>query len=230
MATVLITGANRGIGLALAELLVQRGDRVIAAVRDPFRVPDLLKTAPREQMVLVGMDVADPRSVARAAESIKEPVDVLVNNAGISGHRSSTTLDMEIEDFLNTVSVNTLGPLRVARAFLPHLRQSSHARILNISTQMGSLTYGGAGQSDRMAYRASKTALNKIMQGMATDLKRESIAVALVHPGWVKTDMGGSAADLTAAQSAAGLAKLIDDLTVAQTGSFFRWDGTIHPW
>jgi NAD(P)-dependent dehydrogenase (short-subunit alcohol dehydrogenase family) len=230
MATVLITGANRGIGLALAEAFVQRGDRVIAAVRDPFRVPDFLKTATREQMVLVGMDVADPRSVQRAAASVKEPVDVLINNAGISGHRAASTLDMDIEDFLNTLSVNTLGPLRVARAFLPHLRKSTRGRILNISTQMGSLTYAAASKSDRMAYRASKTALNKVMQGMATDLKADNIAVAVAHPGWVKTDMGGQAADLTVAESAAGLVKLVDAMTLDNTGQFFRWDGTIHPW
>jgi NAD(P)-dependent dehydrogenase (short-subunit alcohol dehydrogenase family) len=230
MNTVLITGANRGIGLALAEAFVQRGDRVIAAVRDPFRVPDFLKTAPREQMILIGMDVADARSVERAAASVKEPIDVVINNAGISGHRADSTLDMDIEDFLNTLSVNTLGPLRVARAFLPHLRQSERGRILNISTQMASLTYASAFKSDRMAYRASKTALNKVMQGMATDLKADNIAVALAHPGWVKTDMGGQAADLKVAESAAGLLKLIDSLTLDHTGQFFRWDGTIHPW
>jgi NAD(P)-dependent dehydrogenase (short-subunit alcohol dehydrogenase family) len=230
MTTVLITGANRGIGLALAMAFVARGDRVIATVRDPFNVPDFLKTAPREQMILIGMEVTDTRSVSRAADAIREPVDVLINNAGISGQRSASTLDMDLDDFARTVAVNTLGPLRVARAFLPHLKKSDNGRILNISTQMGSLTYSGAGLSDRMAYRASKTALNKIMQGLATDLKPEGIVVALAHPGWVRTDMGGSAADLSTEESAAGLMALVDRLTLADTGHFFRWDGTIHPW
>jgi NAD(P)-dependent dehydrogenase (short-subunit alcohol dehydrogenase family) len=230
MTTCLITGANRGIGLAMASALIARGDRVIAAVRDPFKVPELLRTAPRENCMLIGMDVADQRSVARAAASVNEPVDVLVNNAGITGNRSESTLDMDVEDFLNTLSVNTLGPLRVTRAFLPHLRRSKAGKILNISTQMGSLTYPSAPQSDRMAYRASKTALNKVMQGLAGDLKPENITVIVAHPGWVQTDMGGSGADLTPRESAEALIALVDGLTMKDTGQFFRWNGTIHPW
>jgi NAD(P)-dependent dehydrogenase (short-subunit alcohol dehydrogenase family) len=231
MTTILITGANRGIGLALAEAAVKRGDRVIATMRDPFKLPDLLKTAPKEQMVVIGMDVTDQKAIVRAATSLREPIDMLINNAGISGHRSSGTIDMDLDDFLQVLRVNTLAPLAISRAFLPHLEQSKRPRILTISTQMAALTGSGyLVASDRMSYRASKTAVNKIMQGLAIDLKPKGIPVALVHPGWVRTDMGGGAADLSPEESANGILALGDGLTIEKTGGFFRWDGSVHPW
>jgi NAD(P)-dependent dehydrogenase (short-subunit alcohol dehydrogenase family) len=227
MTTVLITGANRGIGYALTETLIKRGDRVIAMVRDPFRLPDLLRTAPREQMMVIGMEVTDDRSVQRAAASVKEPVDVLINNAGVYGPRDSTALDVDLAAFAEVLAINTIAPLRVARAFLPQLRQSKSPRILTVSSQMGALTGSASGS---VAYRTSKAGVNKAMQGLAADLRPEGITVIVLHPGWVQTDMGGSAADITPGQSAAGIVGLIDTITLKDTGQFFRWDGTIHPW
>jgi NAD(P)-dependent dehydrogenase (short-subunit alcohol dehydrogenase family) len=227
MTTILITGANRGIGLAMAEHFVKRGDRVVATVRDPFKLPDVLKTAPREQMVVIGMEVTDDRSVARAAASLKEPVDVLINNAGIHGMRGGSGLDADLAEFAEVLAVNTIAPLRVARAFLPHLKLSKQPRILTISSQMGALSGSSTGS---IAYRTSKAAVNKAMQGLAVDLKSEGVAVAVVHPGWVRTDMGGEQADLSPEESATGIAGVVDKLTIAETGSFFRWNGTIHPW
>lgn len=231
MRTYLVTGANRGIGLSLAEAIIQRGDRVVAAVRDPFKLPDLLKTAAKNRCAVVGLDIADARSVARAAAAVDEPIHALINNAGVSGERSGTTAGMDAEAALATFSINALGPLRVAQAFLPHLRRAGDARILNVSTQMASLTGPGhAGRADRMAYRASKAALNKITQGLASDLRADGIPVVAVHPGWVRTDMGGSGADLTPADSAKALLKIADGLTAADSGRFLRWDGSDHPW
>jgi NAD(P)-dependent dehydrogenase (short-subunit alcohol dehydrogenase family) len=227
MITILITGANRGIGFALVQAALKRGDRVIATVRDPFRIPDLLKTAPREQMALLGMDVSDERSVARAAGLLKEPLDALINNAGIKGPDRQDALDMDFAGFSQVLAVNTLAPLRVAQAFLPHLRQSSNPKILTLSSQMGSLAGSALGS---IAYRASKAALNKVMQGLAAELQPEGVSVAVAHPGWVKTDMGGSHADTTSEESAEGLLALLDSLSLARTGQFFRWDGSIHPW
>jgi NAD(P)-dependent dehydrogenase (short-subunit alcohol dehydrogenase family) len=228
MTTFLITGANRGIGLAMAEAIIARGDRVIAAVRDPFKLPDILKTAPRERAVVVGMDVADQRSVDRAAASVKEPVDVLINNAGVNPPGRANAVDADLAALSRTLEINAVAPLRVAQAFLPHLRQSNSPRILTVSSQMGALTT--ANSSGAMAYRASKTAVNKIMQCLATDLGGEGIPVIVLHPGWVRTDMGGSGASLSPAESAEGILKLADGLTMKHTGQFFRWDGTIHPW
>jgi NAD(P)-dependent dehydrogenase (short-subunit alcohol dehydrogenase family) len=205
MTTWLITGANRGIGLAMAAALIARKDRVIAAVRDPFKIPDLLKTAP-----------------------VKEPVDVLVNNAGVNPPGRQGAAEADLVVFADVLQVNTVAPLRVSQAFLPHLRQSKAPRILTVSSQMGALTTSQS--SGAMAYRTSKAAVNKVMQCLASDLRGDGIPVAVVHPGWVRTDMGGGGADIAPEESAAGLIKLCDGLTMAKTGQFFRWDGTVHPW
>jgi NAD(P)-dependent dehydrogenase (short-subunit alcohol dehydrogenase family) len=230
VATYLITGASRGIGFALAAAAIERGDRVIAAVRDPFRVPDLLKRAPRQSAAIIGMDVSDGRSIERAAASVDEPVDVLINNAGVMGPERQSSLDMDYEGFSRTIAVNVFGPLRVSRAFLPHLERAASAKIMTVSSRMGSLGYSGASQSDRMAYRSSKTMLNKLMQGLATDLRPRGIAVLIVHPGWVRTDMGGGGADISPEKSAHDLLKLADALELTDTGRFLNHDGAAIPW
>jgi NAD(P)-dependent dehydrogenase (short-subunit alcohol dehydrogenase family) len=228
MTTWLITGANRGIGLAMAAALISRGDRVVAAVRDPFRIPDLLKTAPRENCVVIGMDVTDQRSVERAAASVKEPVDVLVNNAGVNPPGRQNAVEADLAAFAETLAVNTVAPIRVSQVFLPHLRRSAAPRILTVSSQMGALTTNAS--SGAMAYRTSKAAVNKAMQCLAADLRAENIPVAVVHPGWVRTDMGGGGADIAPEESAAGLIALCDGLAIEGTGRFYRWDGSVHPW
>ncbi len=228
MTTFLITGANRGIGLALCDALIRRGDRVIATVRDPFKLPELLKTAPKELCVVIGMEVTDQRSVDRAAAAVREPIDVLVNNAGINPPGRSNAVNADLAAFAETLAVNTIAPLRVAQAFLPHLKKSGSPRMLTVSSQMGSLTT--ANSSGAMAYRTSKAAVNKVMQCLATDLAGDGIPVVVAHPGWVRTDMGGSAADISTEESAAGLIALMDRLTIKDTGQFFRWNGTVHPW
>jgi NAD(P)-dependent dehydrogenase (short-subunit alcohol dehydrogenase family) len=228
MTTFLITGANRGIGLAMAEALIARGDRVIAAVRDPFKIPDVLKIAPKERAMVVGMEVTDQRSVDRAAAAVTEPVDVLINNAGVNPPGRLNAVNADLAAFSQTLEVNTVAPLRVTQAFLPHLRRSKAPRILTVSSQMGALTTNSS--SGAMAYRTSKAAVNKAMQCLASDLRGDNIPVILLHPGWVRTDMGGGGADISPAESAAGILKLADGLTMKDTGGFFRWDGSAHPW
>jgi NAD(P)-dependent dehydrogenase (short-subunit alcohol dehydrogenase family) len=227
MATWLVTGANRGIGLAMVKEIVARGERAIATVRDPFRVPEFLKTAPATQLMVIGMDVGDAASVARAAASVREPVDILVNNAGISPKGPQGPLDMDYGLFAETLAINAMAPLRVSNAFLPHLGRSERPRILTVSSQMGASVYGGA---DRLAYRVSKAAVNKAMQVLAEALVPQGVTVAVIHPGWVRTDMGGPAASLSPEESARGCLDVAVRLTPADAGRFFRWDGTIHPW
>lgn len=227
MSTVLITGIGRGIGQELARVLLVRGDRVIGTLRDPAKVPSEWQTfVSNGRLQLLKLDVRVEASIVEAAKHVDEPIDVLINNAGIIGPQRQSTLDMDFEGFLDTLRVNTLGPLRVTQAFLPQLRRSKQARIVTISSRMGSLSYA---KSDRIAYRASKAAVNKVVQGLATDLAGEGIIAISVHPGWVRTDMGGAGADIPVQQSAAGLIKLIDDLTMAKTGGFFDWTGATIP-
>ncbi len=223
METYLITGIGRGIGREIARTLLARGDRVIGTVREPDQeFPDWDEAKRSDQFKLLRLDVRDEASIADAASQLNEPVDVLINNAGVIGPKRQSTSDMDFDGFLDTLSINTLGPLRIAQAFLPSLLHSKQARIVTISSRMGSLSYA---KSDRIAYRASKAAVNKVMQGLATDLRERGITVVTVHPGWVKTDLGGSGADISVQESAAGLLTLIDRLTLDDTGSFFDWRG-----
>jgi len=225
--TTLITGIGRGIGQELARVLLQRGDRVVGTLRDLSQAsPQWSGFIAGGQLRLLALDVRDGASILEAAASFGEPVDVLVNNAGIIGPQRQSTLDMDFDGFLETLNINTLGPLRVVQAFLPHLRRAKAARIVTISSRMGSLSHA---KSDRIAYRASKAAVNKVMQGIATDLREEGIVAISVHPGWVRTDMGGSGADVSVQDSAAGLVKLIDGLTVEHSGGFFDWQGEPVP-
>ncbi|MCG7391721.1 SDR family oxidoreductase [Microvirga sp. ACRRW] len=223
MSTYLITGIGRGIGQELARALLMRGERVIGTLRDlGWASPEWKKFTADGRLKLIALDVRDEASIVEAASQLDEPIDVLINNAGLIGPKRQSTLDMDFEGFLEVLRVNTLGPLRITQAFLSHLRQSKAAKIVTISSRMGSLSHA---KSDRIAYRASKAAVNKVMQGLATDLQPEGIIAISVHPGWVRTDMGGSDADISVEESAAGLIRLIDGLTLKETGGFFDWNG-----
>ena len=170
----------------------------------------------------------DEAAIKAAASRIDEPIDVLINNVGVIGPLTPNALEMDFAGFAETLDIDVLGPLRIVHAFLPHLRRAKAGKIVAISSQLGGMTYPG---SDRIAYRAAKAALNKVMQGVAEDLAPEGIAVVIVHPpGWVKTDMGGSRASIEPAESAAGLIEVVDRLTVASTGRFVNWDGSARAW
>jgi NAD(P)-dependent dehydrogenase (short-subunit alcohol dehydrogenase family) len=227
LGTYLVTGVGRGIGQELSRALLLRGDRVIGTLRDPARaMAGLSEFTASGQLKLLALDVRDRASIAEAARQVDGPIDVLINNAGIIGPKHQSTLDMDFDGFLETLRVNTLGPLRVVQAFLPNLRRAKQPKIMTISSRMGSLSYA---KSDRIAYRASKAAVNKVMQGLATDLHPEGIIAVSVHPGWVRTDMGGSGADISVSESAQGLIALIDKLTLEETGGFYDWQGQRIP-
>lgn len=221
--TVLITGAGRGIGRALAATMAAAGWTVLGTVRDPSQGADLVDDA--EVHLL---DVTDPASIAQLAAALAgRPLDVLVNNAGTVGPQRQSSLDMDFDGFARTLEVNTLGPLRVTQALLANLRAAAPARLVNVSSRMGSLSYA---KSDTTAYRASKAALNKVTQCLATDLAAEGIAVAAVHPGWVRTDIGGPQADIDAGTCADGLHKVIEGLNMGTAGRFFDYLGNTLDW
>ena len=230
MSTFLITGCNRGIGLELARQTAARGDHVIATCRDPAAAAHLqaLAGAHPALVTLLALDVADPASIAAVATTIgARKIDVLINNAGIIGPARQSTLDMDFDGFALTLMVNTLAPLRIAQAFLPNLREGAGGKIATITSGMGSMSYA---KSDRIAYRAAKAAVNKVMQGLASDAKPLGVAVLLLHPGWVRTDMGGAGASISASDSAAGILAQIDALTLARSGMFLDHAGKTMPW
>jgi len=214
MTHLVVTGGNRGLGRALVEGALARGWAVTATSRG-----DPVPAGARARM----LDVTDLSAVARLAEGLA-PVDILINNAGIIGPARQSTLDTDFDGFARTLAVNTLAPLAVAQAVLPAMGPGG--RILSISSQMAWMGYA---KSDRIAYRASKAALNKVMQGLATDLAPRGIAVALVDPGWLRTDMGGPEADLDPVTVAVGILTLAEGLTMARSGRFLRHDGSERP-
>ena len=208
MARFLITGVNRGIGAALHAQAVALGHQVIGTTRDG-----------RDGTVPLVLDT--PETIAEHLSGIG-PLDVLINNAGVISPDRQSPLDMDFAGFADTLTINSIAPLAVAQAVLPQLRRSDAPKILTISSQMAWMGYRKA---DRIAYRASKAAVNKVMQGLATALEPEAIPVALVDPGWVRTDMGGSDAEEDPHDVAKGVINIAQALTMKDTGKFFRFTG-----
>lgn len=229
MAVVLITGANRGIGLALVKAYAGRRDKVFAMIRatsDRFELDQLVKTMPK-WIEVIEMDVADPAEIGRARRRLEaEPIDVLINNAGVGGPERQSAIDMDFDGLIETLNVNAIAPLRVANVFLPNVK-AARGKIITLSSQMGQVQ---SASSDSLAYRVSKAAVNKLMRGLAAELKPQGIPVLIVHPGWVKTEMGGEGAQLTPEQSASQLQKLVDRLDLASTGKFLAWNGKELAW
>jgi NAD(P)-dependent dehydrogenase (short-subunit alcohol dehydrogenase family) len=229
MAVALITGANRGIGLALVKAYAGRRDKVFACVRHTSDRTELdaYAEAAKGWVEILEMDVAFPADIAKVKRRLEaEPIDVLINNAGISGPDRQSATDMDFEGLAETLNVNAIAPLRVADAFLPNVK-AAKGKIITLSSQMGQMQ---SASSDSLAYRVSKAAVNKLMRGLATELKPEGIPVLIVHPGWVKTEMGGEGAPITPEESAAGMQKLIDKLDLASTGKFLTWNGKELAW
>jgi NAD(P)-dependent dehydrogenase (short-subunit alcohol dehydrogenase family) len=232
MTTIVITGANRGLGLELARAFTSRGDSVIGGCRNPAAAGELRAVTPHVH----ALDAGDEGSIASFAAAVADqPVDVLINNAGIDARNlgaddaNRDVLTQTAEHFLGQMRVNAVGPMLLARALLPNLRRAERPRIVNVSSQVGSMEVGRTMGRD-VGYSASKSALNMITLKLASKLVDEGVIAVALHPGYLKTDMGGPAASMEAAEAAGALAALIDGLTPAQSGSFLRWDGTVHPW
>lgn len=226
MSTILITGANRGIGLELTKQYAAAGWTVIACCRKPAEAKAL--QAVKGAIEVHPLDVTKPASLAKLKKTLgNRPVDVLLNNAGVSGKRLGFG-KTDAKDFLSVLHVNSIAPLLVTEALLGNVKRGKLKKIVSISSKMGSIGDGPAGGS--YAYRASKTALNMVMVNAAGELKAKGIAVAVLHPGWVRTDMGGRSAPLKVGESAAGIVKVIDGLDLATTGRFINYDGKPLPW
>jgi len=220
----LVTGANRGIGLAFARALSARGDRVVATARQPEKARDLAKIDVRIER----LDVADEESVSDLASRLAgEPLDVLINNAGIgAGGPSFSRLSMK--DLEQAFRVNSIGPVAVAQALLPNLRAGSRRTIVNLSSGLGSISENTSG--GWIAYRASKTALNQLTRTMAAELEQDDFICIAICPGWVQTDMGGRGAPLSLDASVASMLKVLDRLTPSDTGRFLNRHGKDNPW
>lgn len=227
--TVLVTGANRGIGLELVRQLAATGHRVIATARAPGKATELqaLHDGSGDVRIEV-LDVGSRESAAALSEHLAgEPIDTLINNAGVGGHIRSL-VDAELDSYRHCFEINSLGPLRTSLAILDNLRAGSRKRIVNISSQLGSMARNTAGGYH--PYRVSKAALNMLTRSMAAELGREGFTCVSFHPGWVRTDMGGAQAPLSPVESASGMLQVVERLSTRDNGAFFDYTGEAMPW
>ncbi|MCB9947683.1 MAG: SDR family oxidoreductase [Rhodospirillaceae bacterium] len=227
MPSVLITGSGRGIGVELARQYAAADWTVYATLRNTDRAAALL--AIQGDVKVLELDVADPESITTLAGRMAgTPIDLLINNAGIYGPRGLGLGGLSYGDWEQVLAVNTLGPVRMVEAFLEHLRAGEQKKIAAITSKMGSIAENTSGAN--YIYRSSKAALNATMKSVALDLKGEGFSVAIIHPGWVRTDMGGPNALIEPRQSVQGMRRVIEAATPATTGRFYNYDGTEIPW
>lgn len=237
MPTVLITGANRGIGLEFARQYAADWWRVIATARRPDEAEDLRKlcNASEGRVKIEALDVSDFAAIDALAEKLRgQSIDVILNNAGLFGPKRSAENDprqsfgqMDFAIWRELLAVNMMAAYKMAEAFVEHVAASDDRKMVAISSTLGSI---GVGQGQQYAYASSKAGLNMVMHKLAVDLKPRGIATAVFCPGWVRTSMGGSAAALSPSQSVRGLREQIARLNLSTSGGFFLYDGTPIPW
>jgi NAD(P)-dependent dehydrogenase (short-subunit alcohol dehydrogenase family) len=226
MPTVVVTSASRGIGREFVRQYAADGWRVIAACRHPESVSDGLRAF--GDVKPIAMDVSDLASVEAVAREEEGPVDLLLNTAGIIGQTDDTSDKVNYLEWARVLDVNLMGPIRVLDAFTERLAAAGGAKAVTLTSGMGSI--GDAGSGYAMMYRSSKAAVNMAMRARSFDLAPRGIAVAVINPGWVKTDMGGAGASTTVEDSIAGMRTQINALELASTGSFLDWKGGSYPW
>ena len=222
--TVVITGANRGLGLEFARQYHAAGARVIATARRPDAADELKALGVRVEQ----LDVTDAGSVGRlAAQIADQPVDILINNAGVGGRvQSIEKLDLDLMD--RCFQVNCLGPARVTQALLPALRKGNRKLVVNITSRLGSIELNTRG--GYYGYRESKAALNMLSRSLAGELASEGFTCVVMSPGWVRTRMGGPRATLSPAESIEGMIRVISGLAPQDSGRFFNYRGEELPW
>jgi NAD(P)-dependent dehydrogenase (short-subunit alcohol dehydrogenase family) len=229
MPSIMITSANRGLGLEFVRQYALDGWRIFAACRNPDAAHNLHELARAHWVTVLPMDVTDPASIRRAAAGLNdEPIDVLLNSAGIIGKPAQRIGNIDYESWEQVLNVNTIGPLRVTEAFIGHVARSERKLIVTITSGLGSIADNTSGGS--IPYRTSKAAVNMAMRSAAIDLAPRAIACVLINPGWVKTDMGGPNAPLTPSESVTAVKRLIATLELAHSGRFFHYDGRECPW
>jgi NAD(P)-dependent dehydrogenase (short-subunit alcohol dehydrogenase family) len=243
MPTVLITGAGRGLGLEMARQYFTDGWQVIACVRSPERCPELRALAaqankPGAQVEIVALDVSNHAAIDALAVRLQgRTIDVLLNSAGTMGAGNFATQGLtfgkfgasDFPDWEQTFRINIIAPMKMAEAFVTHVAQSGQKKIVSLTSILGSMTKNTIG--GLYAYRASKAAVNAVMHSMAIDLGRKYQIIAIpIHPGWVRTDMGGPRADIDPVTSVSGMRSVIAGLDLAKAGRYWMYNGDELPW
>jgi NAD(P)-dependent dehydrogenase (short-subunit alcohol dehydrogenase family) len=232
MKTTLITGANRGIGLEFTRQYASDGWRVLACTRRPDQ-SDALNTLAAQhpgQISVYRLDVADDSAIDQLASSLTgQPIDLLINNAGVYTDPKGGALNHDgYEAWMRAFLINTMATLKMVRAFRSHIVQSDQKTVVTISSKMGSIAENDSGGS--YMYRSSKAAVNMVVKTLAIDLKAVGVIAVVLHPGWVKTEMGGPHALISSMQSVSGMREVINRLTINDSGKFIAYDGKEVPW
>ena len=230
MATVLITGTNRGLGLEFVKQFLQQGDNVIASCRDGSHAPELQALVDtNSSLSLVNLDVSDEQSMASLASTLGDTaIDIFVNNAGVYGPRDANFGKVTSADWESVMKVNAIAPMLLTQQIISNLRLGNARKLVYVTSKMGSIEDNRGGGS--YIYRSSKTALNSIVRSLSVDLREEGFSVAVLHPGWVRTDMGGPNGLIDVTTSVSGMMSVIEGLSPAGSGQFFNYDGSIIPW
>ena len=220
--TVLITGANRGLGLEFATQFQTKGYNVIGTARSPAKADKLIALG----VTVLQLDVTDQESVSELAKSLEgKTIDLLINNAGYFGRGDVTLEKVDFDNFERTLAINTLGPLRVVKSLIKNLQQGNRKTVINISSRLGSIT-NSTGRW--YAYRSSKSALNQITKILSKEYK--NFIFTVMHPGWVQTDMGGPNATYTPKESVSKMINIIEKLSKSDSGKFYDLEGNVIPW
>ena len=236
MPTMLVTGANRGLGLEMVRQFVGDGWRIYACCRAPEAATELAGLAAQSDgaITLHTLDVGKPAQIEALAEALRgTPIDMLVNNAGLLGHSIDEQAagafgSVDYDAWVEVLEINTMAPLRVAEAFVDHVAASEMKLMFFMSTHMGSIT--DLADGGFYPYRSSKAALNLVVKGLSIDLAPRGVRTLAVHPGWVSTDMGSPAAPVTPPESIAGIRQVVAGYGDGQTGRFYQYDGKELPW
>ncbi|MBE9568832.1 MAG: SDR family oxidoreductase [Proteobacteria bacterium] len=228
---ILITGANRGIGLEMVKYSMERGWRVFACCRNPHNADSLFNIA-KLSNGQISVHIADMMELgtlqALSYELRNDPVDMLINNAGIYGSDKNTFGSVDVDSWLQAFQINSIAPLKMVEAFSEQLQMSKRKLVVCISSKMGSMADNGYGNS--YIYRSSKAALNAVVKSLSIDLKEQGIISVAIHPGWVKTEMGGPGAEITTRECVLQIFSNLTPLTIKDSGRFIDIDGSDIPW
>ncbi|WP_022945483.1 SDR family oxidoreductase [Pseudoalteromonas ruthenica] len=230
MPQVLITGANRGIGLALVQEYCQQQWQIIATCRHPEQAQALQQLAQAHSNISIeALDIGDNEQIAALAEHYRDlAIDVLISNAGIYGPKGYSLANLDFAAWQQVMDINVLAPAKLAQAFFPHLARADSGVFAALSSKVGSHTENTKGGG--YIYRSSKAALNSVVKSLSNDWREHGIKTVSLHPGWVRTQMGGPHALIDAGESARGLKQVIDSLQMSQSGGFYNYRAEQLPW
>jgi NAD(P)-dependent dehydrogenase (short-subunit alcohol dehydrogenase family) len=228
--TILVTGANRGIGLELSKQFAEDGWQVLACCRNPADAAELQALSERGLAVETkALDVTNYAQMAALAEQLgNRPIDILLSNAGIYGSKGTGFGDVDAAEWRQVLEVNTIAPLMLVQAFVKQVAASQQKLVAVISSKVGSIADNSSGGS--YIYRSSKTAVNQVVKSLSIDLADRGISVISLHPGWVQTEMGGPNAEISTDESVSGLKGILQTAGLAQSGHFVEYDGNDIPW